>query len=138
MFSRAIHSQVCTAAAVTSMVSGVAVGLLALGERLPASPAARLARLASWSLIMAGVTGLAAGSGALFPCWNYSKEHLLTRVAGSCATTEVRMLRVDIIGTSFIWRLKLGSRAISRRRSAADNGPGRHEAADVGVGLSAA
>ncbi len=56
-------SQVCTAAAVTSMVSGVAVGLLALGERLPASPAVRLARLASWCLIMAGVTGLAAGSG---------------------------------------------------------------------------
>lgn len=45
------------------MVSGVAVGLLALGERLPTSPAARLARLASWTLIAVGVAGLAAGSG---------------------------------------------------------------------------
>jgi hypothetical protein len=45
------------------MVSGVAVGILALGERLPGSPAARLARLASWVLILAGIAGLAAGSG---------------------------------------------------------------------------
>ena len=66
--STAPHPQVCTAAAVTSMVSGVAVGILALGERLPGSPAARLARFASWVLILAGIAGLAAGSGDVRGC----------------------------------------------------------------------
>jgi hypothetical protein len=45
------------------MVTGVAVGILALGERLPGSPTARLARLTSWLLILAGIAGLAGGSG---------------------------------------------------------------------------
>lgn len=54
---------VCTCAAVSSMGTGVLVGLLALGERMPASRAARSLRLASWLCIGLGVAGLANGSG---------------------------------------------------------------------------
>ena len=39
------------------------MGTVALGERLPATAPARAARLASWLLVLAGVAGLAAGSG---------------------------------------------------------------------------
>ena len=52
---------VCTLAAAASMVSGVAVGLLALGEPLPRGAARRVLRLVSWLLIFAGVTNLAGG-----------------------------------------------------------------------------
>ena len=55
---------VCTCAAVSSMVTGVLVGLLALGERMPASAAARAVVLASWLAIALGVSGLANGPGA--------------------------------------------------------------------------
>ena len=48
------------------MGSGVLVGLLVLGEALPASRAARALRLASWLAITAGVAGLANGSGDPF------------------------------------------------------------------------
>jgi len=44
------------------MVSGVLVGLLALGEALPRSGARRLLRLISWVLILLGVTNLSSGS----------------------------------------------------------------------------
>lgn len=54
---------VCTAAAVSSMVSSVAVGAIALGEGLPATAANGLVRWLSWMLILIGVIGLAAGSG---------------------------------------------------------------------------
>ena len=54
---------VCTCAAVSSMGTGVLVGLLVLGERMPASRAARGLRLASWLCIGLGVAGLANGSG---------------------------------------------------------------------------
>jgi hypothetical protein len=52
---------VCTLAAASSMVSGVLVGLLALGEQLPRSSGGRLLRLASWVLILLGVTRLSSG-----------------------------------------------------------------------------
>ena len=55
---------VCTCATVSSMGTGVLGGLLALGERMPAAPAARALRLASWLCITLGVAGLANGSGA--------------------------------------------------------------------------
>ena len=60
---------VCTCAAVSSMVTGVLVGLLALGERMPASRAARAVILASWLAIGLGVSGLANGPGE---CWSAS------------------------------------------------------------------
>lgn len=53
---------VCTLAAASSMVSGVLVGLLALGEALPHGGARRLLRLLSWVLILVGVTNLSGGS----------------------------------------------------------------------------
>ena len=58
---------VCTCAAVSSMVTGVLVGLLALGERMPSSRAARAVILASWLAITLGVSGLANGPGECLP-----------------------------------------------------------------------
>lgn len=53
---------VCTMAAVGSMTCGVLAGLLALGEDMPSTHAMRLARLASWLLILAGVASLAGAA----------------------------------------------------------------------------
>ncbi|XP_030452596.1 probable magnesium transporter NIPA9 isoform X1 [Syzygium oleosum] len=46
---------VSTCAAVASIVSGVLAGMLALGEKLPSAPAARLLLLLGWLLIIVGV-----------------------------------------------------------------------------------
>ncbi|PKI36204.1 hypothetical protein CRG98_043400 [Punica granatum] len=46
---------VSTCAAVSSIVTGVLAGMLALGERLPTAPGARLSLLLGWLLIMVGV-----------------------------------------------------------------------------------
>ncbi|KAJ0090208.1 hypothetical protein Patl1_13857 [Pistacia atlantica] len=46
---------VSTCAAVASIVTGVVAGMLALGERLPSAPTARLSLLLGWLLIMIGV-----------------------------------------------------------------------------------
>eukprot|EP00897_Mesotaenium_endlicherianum_P003171 jgi/Mesen1/2882/ME000175S02032 len=46
---------VSTCAAVAAIVTGVLIGMLALGEALPRSPSARFGRLASWCLIVAGI-----------------------------------------------------------------------------------
>ncbi|CAL8470432.1 g9974 [Coccomyxa elongata] len=56
---------VCTCAAVSSMVTGVLVGLLALDERLPRSLSMRALRLLSWVAIALGVGALAGGKGGL-------------------------------------------------------------------------
>ncbi|KAI6679931.1 hypothetical protein NL676_033812 [Syzygium grande] len=46
---------VSTCAAVASIVSGVLAGMLALGEKLPSAPVARLLLLLGWLLIIVGV-----------------------------------------------------------------------------------
>lgn len=46
---------VSTCCAVASIVTGVLAGMLALGERLPSAPTARLSLLIGWFLIMLGV-----------------------------------------------------------------------------------
>ncbi|KAF1886233.1 hypothetical protein Lal_00045463 [Lupinus albus] len=46
---------VSTCAAVASILTGVLAGMLALGERLPSAPKARLALLLGWLLIIVGV-----------------------------------------------------------------------------------
>ncbi|PON96001.1 Magnesium transporter NIPA [Trema orientale] len=46
---------VSTCAAVASIVTGVLAGMLALGERLPSAPTARLSLLLGWLLIILGV-----------------------------------------------------------------------------------
>ncbi|PON71710.1 Magnesium transporter NIPA [Parasponia andersonii] len=46
---------VSTCAAVASIVTGVLAGMLALGERLPSAPTARLSLLFGWLLIILGV-----------------------------------------------------------------------------------
>lgn len=56
---------VCTCVAVTSMLTGVVVGILGLGETLPGSFAANAIRLASWNMILVGVVALAAGQGGM-------------------------------------------------------------------------
>ena len=52
---------VCTAAAVSSMLSGAALGVAALGEPFAPSPAATPARVAAWAVTLAGVFALAGG-----------------------------------------------------------------------------
>ncbi|CAL5218552.1 g243 [Coccomyxa viridis] len=56
---------VCTCAAVSSMVTGVLVGLLALGEGMPSTLRMQALRLLSWLCITAGVSALAGGKGGL-------------------------------------------------------------------------
>ena len=48
---------VCTLAAVSSMVTGVLVGILGLAEALPQTAGAAMTRLLSWACILLGVTG---------------------------------------------------------------------------------
>ncbi len=52
---------VCTLAAVSSMVTGVVVGVLGLAEALPHSAGAALVRLISWAFILVGVAGELGG-----------------------------------------------------------------------------
>ncbi|KAF5726150.1 magnesium transporter NIPA9 [Tripterygium wilfordii] len=53
---------VSTCAAVASIVTGVLAGMLALGERLPSAPSARLSLLLGWLLILIGVILLVSSS----------------------------------------------------------------------------
>ncbi|KAL4428992.1 hypothetical protein ABPG77_006031 [Micractinium sp. CCAP 211/92] len=54
---------VCTLAAVSSMVTGVLVGVLGLAEALPHTAGAAAVRLVSWACILLGVSVLANGAG---------------------------------------------------------------------------
>ena len=51
---------------ITLHCAGVLVGLLALGERMPATLGMRALRLVSWMCIALGVSALAGGKGAPF------------------------------------------------------------------------
>ncbi|XP_010049206.2 probable magnesium transporter NIPA9 [Eucalyptus grandis] len=53
---------VSTCAAVASIVSGVLAGMLALGEKLPSAPVARLSLLLGWLLIIVGVVLLVSSA----------------------------------------------------------------------------
>ncbi|EFN54092.1 hypothetical protein CHLNCDRAFT_136216 [Chlorella variabilis] len=54
---------VCTLAAVSSMVTGVLVGVLGLAEALPQTAGAVVTRVLSWACVLLGVTVLANGAG---------------------------------------------------------------------------
>lgn len=56
---------VCTCVAVTSIVTGVIIGLLGLGEGMPSSWMASIIRFNSWLMILVGVSLLAGGPGTL-------------------------------------------------------------------------
>ncbi|KAM6559280.1 probable magnesium transporter NIPA9 [Cannabis sativa] len=56
---------VSTCAAVASIVTGVLAGMLALGERLPSAPTARLSLLLGWLLIIVGVMLLVSSTRVL-------------------------------------------------------------------------
>ncbi|XP_062097633.1 probable magnesium transporter NIPA9 [Humulus lupulus] len=56
---------VSTCAAVASIVTGVLAGMLALGERLPSAPTARLSLLLGWLLIILGVMLLVSSTRVL-------------------------------------------------------------------------
>ncbi|GMY28896.1 probable magnesium transporter NIPA9 [Fagus crenata] len=56
---------VSTCAAVASIVTGVLAGMLALGERLPSAPTARLSLLLGWFLIIMGVILLVSSTRLL-------------------------------------------------------------------------
>ncbi|KAG6674325.1 probable magnesium transporter NIPA9 isoform X3 [Carya illinoinensis] len=53
---------IATCAAVASIVTGVLAGMLALGERLPEAPTARVSLLLGWFLIIIGVVLLVSSS----------------------------------------------------------------------------
>ncbi|KAF3447551.1 hypothetical protein FNV43_RR12737 [Rhamnella rubrinervis] len=53
---------VSTCAAVASIVTGVLAGMLALGEKLPSAPTARLSLLLGWLLIIVGVVLLVSST----------------------------------------------------------------------------
>lgn len=56
---------VCTCAAVSSMITGVLVGMIGLAEPLPDGNTAMLIRLSSWTAVLVGVISLANGAGGL-------------------------------------------------------------------------
>ncbi|CAN1162637.1 Probable magnesium transporter NIPA9 [Linum perenne] len=56
---------VSTCAAVASIVTGVLAGMLALGERLPSAPAARISLLLGWLLIVVGLLLLVSSTRLL-------------------------------------------------------------------------
>jgi drug/metabolite transporter (DMT)-like permease len=56
---------VCTCAAVSSMVTGVLVGMIGLAEPLPDGKTALLIRITSWAAVLVGVIALANGAGGL-------------------------------------------------------------------------
>lgn len=59
---------VCTCVAVTSMVAGVLIGVLGLGEDMSGSFTVQIVRLSSWCLIMLGVVSLAVGIKGMVKC----------------------------------------------------------------------
>ncbi|KAJ1442824.1 hypothetical protein SESBI_00705 [Sesbania bispinosa] len=85
---------VSTCAAVASILTGVLAGMLALGERLPSAPKARLALILGWLLIIVGVI-LLVGSTRLarfIPCSSRRKRSNVEKNYGSrrYGTSRVR------------------------------------------------
>ncbi|CAJ1973545.1 unnamed protein product [Sphenostylis stenocarpa] len=66
---------VSTCAAVASILTGVLAGMLALGERLPSAPKARMVLLLGWLLIIVGVI-LLVGSAKLVKFFQFSSPRI--------------------------------------------------------------
>nr|KYP58733.1 hypothetical protein KK1_014154 [Cajanus cajan] len=84
---------VSTCAAVASILTGVLAGMLALGERLPSEPKARLALLLGWLLIIVGVI-LLVGSTRLvrfLSCSSRRKRSNVDKNYGPRRTTSSRV-----------------------------------------------
>lgn len=86
---------VCTCVAVTSMVTGVVVGLLGLGEGMPGSFWAVAVRLCSWNLIGLGVVALASGPGGM--------TELVAMVLQRAPPSMWQLLPVDVAVKAKSW-----------------------------------
>ncbi|KAL5144727.1 putative magnesium transporter NIPA9 [Glycine soja] len=80
---------VSTCAAVASILTGVLAGMLALGERLPSAPKARLLLLLGWLLIIVGVI-LLVGSTKLVRFFRFSSHRFKNYGPRRSGTSRVR------------------------------------------------
>ncbi|XP_004498870.1 probable magnesium transporter NIPA9 [Cicer arietinum] len=83
---------VSTCAAVASILTGVLAGMLALGERLPSAPKARLALLLGWLLIIVGVILLVGSTRLvrLLACTSRRKRSNVEKNYGPRRSTSSR------------------------------------------------
>lgn len=82
---------VSTCAAVASILTGVLAGMLALGERLPSAPKARLALLLGWLLIITGVILLVGSTRLLRFITSQQKRSNMEKNYGPRRSTTSRV-----------------------------------------------